>query len=80
MTDHAWFSQVGAELRAAGIGHPVGVIDLDALDHNVDVVKRHLGKPRSVNETAGVLPNFMKGKEWQRLKKERIEAFGTTKD
>jgi D-serine deaminase-like pyridoxal phosphate-dependent protein len=52
-----WAAIAGA-LREEGPGHPVMVVDLDALDHNCDVIVSKLGHGKSLRLVAKSLPSL----------------------
>lgn len=44
-SERSYYSSLSAELQREKVGRPVVVIDLDRLDHNLEVVARHLVPP-----------------------------------
>ncbi len=52
-----YYAALETELRAKGIGRPVILIDLDRLDHNLEVVKGHLREPLHFRAVEKSLPS-----------------------
>jgi D-serine deaminase-like pyridoxal phosphate-dependent protein len=52
-----YFSGVNETLRDAGIGLPVIIVDLDAIDHNVSRVKHYLTEPLNYRVVSKSLPS-----------------------
>lgn len=53
-----FFAELNAELRRTGPGKPVLLLDLDALDANIDVVKRAVAPGMAVRVVAKSLPSI----------------------
>ncbi len=52
-----YFAALNQELRANGPGRPVLVLDLDRLDHNLDVLMSHIRSPKSYRVVTKSLPS-----------------------
>jgi len=53
-----YFSALNDELRANGPGLPVLVLDLDRLDHNIEVLKQHIRPPKAYRVVCKSLPSI----------------------
>ena len=52
-----YFAALNEELRANGPGRPVLVLDLDRLDHNLDILMSHIRPPKSYRVVTKSLPS-----------------------
>ena len=53
----AYFAQLNQLMREKGPGHPVLVLDLDLLDHNIDEMKTAIGDPSRFRLVVKSLPS-----------------------
>lgn len=56
--ESAYFARIGQTLREAGVGRPVIVVDLDRLDHNIDVARAHFTDSHRLRVTEKSLPSI----------------------
>ena len=53
-----YFSKLNSLLKESGPGHPVIVLDLDILDHNIAVLNRKIAPPKSLRVVVKSLPSI----------------------